>query len=112
MLLDALLSPFRALHTMRELGGPLVDWIFATCVIMWCISIERYWYFTRILPKEPECPVCTSIEFQRCPPRARDGVLRLVNLVPLQCTNCWRYFYWMQNDQAITGNGDRHQWSN
>ena len=52
MLLDALLSPFHALHTMRQLGGPLVDWIFATCVIMWCIAIERYWYFNRILPKD------------------------------------------------------------
>ena len=52
MLLDALLAPFHALHTMRELGGPLVDWIFATCVIMWCIAIERYWYFKRILPKD------------------------------------------------------------
>jgi len=52
VLLDALLAPFRALHAMRELGGPLVDWIFATCVVMWCIAIERYWYFSRILPKD------------------------------------------------------------
>ncbi len=37
---------------MRELGGPIVDWIFATCVVMWCITIERYWYFSRILPKQ------------------------------------------------------------
>jgi biopolymer transport protein ExbB len=52
VLLDALLAPFRALHTMRELGGPFVDWIFVTCVIMWCIVIERFWYFNRILPQQ------------------------------------------------------------
>jgi biopolymer transport protein ExbB len=52
VLLDVLLAPFRALHTMRGLGGPIVDWIFATCVVMWCIVIERYWYFVRILPKD------------------------------------------------------------
>ena len=51
MLLDAILAPFSALHTMRQLGGPIVDWIFATCVVMWCIVIERFWYFNRILPR-------------------------------------------------------------
>jgi biopolymer transport protein ExbB len=52
VLLDVIFAPFRALHSMRELGGPIVDWIFATCVVMWCIVIERYWYFNRILPRE------------------------------------------------------------
>ena len=52
MLLDTLLAPFHAVHSMRELGGPIVDWIFGTCVIMWCIAIERFWYFNRILPRE------------------------------------------------------------
>jgi biopolymer transport protein ExbB len=52
VLLDAVFAPFRALHTMRALGGPIVDWIFATCVVMWCIVIERYWYFSRMLPKD------------------------------------------------------------
>jgi biopolymer transport protein ExbB len=51
VLLDALFAPFRALHTMRQLGGPIVDWIFATCVVMWCIVIERFWYFNRMLPR-------------------------------------------------------------
>ena len=50
MLLDTLLAPFHAVHSMQELGGPVVDWIFATCVVMWCIVIERFWYFNRILP--------------------------------------------------------------
>jgi biopolymer transport protein ExbB len=52
VLLDTLLSPFTALHSMRELGGPVVDWIFVTCVVMWCIAIERFWYFNRILPRD------------------------------------------------------------
>ena len=29
-------------HDMRELGGPVVDWIFVACVLMWAIVIERY----------------------------------------------------------------------
>jgi biopolymer transport protein ExbB len=52
MLLDTILAPFNALHSMRELGGPIVDWIFVTSVVMWCIAIERFWYFTRILPRD------------------------------------------------------------
>jgi len=52
MLLDTILAPFNALHSMRELGGPIVDWIFITSVVMWCIAIERFWYFTRILPRD------------------------------------------------------------
>jgi biopolymer transport protein ExbB len=49
-MLKVLTAPFGALHTMRELGGPVVLWIFAACVIMWTIVIERYWYFRSILP--------------------------------------------------------------
>jgi biopolymer transport protein ExbB len=59
VLLDTLLSPFNALHMMRELGGPIVDWIFITCVIMWCIVIERYWYFNRILPRDSALSLAT-----------------------------------------------------
>lgn len=51
MLSDTLLAPFHALANMRELGGPIVNWIFLTCLIMWCIVIERFWYFRRILPR-------------------------------------------------------------
>jgi hypothetical protein len=63
----------------------------------------------RILVREPVCPVCTSIEFQLRPPHARDRLLKLVNLLPLQCTNCWRNFYWVQNDRASIGGVDRIQ---
>ena len=49
-MLDTLLAPFNAVAEMRVLGGPVVDWIFVSCVLMWVIVIERYWYFARILP--------------------------------------------------------------
>jgi len=56
---------------------------------------------SRILWQEPECPLCTSIEFKALPPRALHAVLRLVNLVPLQCTNCWKNFYWFQSGRSF-----------
>jgi len=52
VLLDVLMSPFHALAAMRELGGPVVDWIFISCIVMWCIVVERYWYFLKVLPKD------------------------------------------------------------
>jgi len=33
-------------------GGPFVFWIFASGVLMWALIIERFWYFSRILPGE------------------------------------------------------------
>ena len=44
------LRPFNAVAEMRVLGGPVVDWIFISCMLMWMIVIERYWYFARMLP--------------------------------------------------------------
>ena len=49
-MLDAIIAPFSALHTMRELGGPVVNWIFIACAIMWGLTIERLWYFSKQLP--------------------------------------------------------------
>jgi biopolymer transport protein ExbB len=37
-------------HNMRELGGPVVNYIFLACVVMWSIVIERYWYYRKVLP--------------------------------------------------------------
>jgi biopolymer transport protein ExbB len=45
-------SPYQALLDMRELGGPVVLWIFVACALMWTISLERFWYFSRVLPSE------------------------------------------------------------
>jgi len=40
---------------IRELaadGGPYVLWIFAAGVLMWALILERYWYFSRVLPRQ------------------------------------------------------------
>jgi biopolymer transport protein ExbB len=51
-MLEVLAAPLDAFHSMRELGGPVVNWIFIACVLMWAIVIERYWYFRHTLPQE------------------------------------------------------------
>lgn len=33
-------------------GGPFVFWIFSAGVLLWTLVLERYWYFSRVLPKE------------------------------------------------------------
>jgi biopolymer transport protein ExbB len=48
-MLDLLKVPYAALHDMRTLGGPVVNWIFLACVLMWSIVLERYWYFSHTL---------------------------------------------------------------
>lgn len=50
-MLDSL-PPFAALQELSDAGGPFVIWIFAACVIMWTLVIERYWYFTRVLRRD------------------------------------------------------------
>ena len=67
---------------------------------------------SRLLHAKPVCPMCTSIEFRRSPARAVDGMLKLVNLIPLQCTNCWRYFYWVRDDRVFTSQANRADWMN
>lgn len=52
--MDALLAPYDALHQMRELGGPIVDWIFVGCVVMWTLVAERYWFFFHKLPRDAQ----------------------------------------------------------
>lgn len=51
-MLDLLKVPYDALHEMRILGGPVVDWIFVACVLMWSIVLERWWFFSRALKAE------------------------------------------------------------
>lgn len=50
--LTHLTGPLLALHQMRQLGGPVVDLIFAACVLMWTLAIERYLWFRMSLPRE------------------------------------------------------------
>jgi biopolymer transport protein ExbB len=49
---EVLMSPLTALGQMRLLGGPIVDWIFVACVLMWAIVFERYLWFRFTLPRE------------------------------------------------------------
>lgn len=51
-MLEILAAPFDALVQMRHLGGPVVVWIFISCVLMWTIVIERIWFFRKILPRQ------------------------------------------------------------
>ena len=53
-MLDALLSPFTALHELVGMGGAIVMFIFLSCLLMWTLSIERYWYFKHELPRQAE----------------------------------------------------------
>lgn len=45
-------GPAVALRDLADAGGPFVVWIFAACVTMWTLAIERYWYFSRVLQRE------------------------------------------------------------
>jgi len=51
-MLEVLTSPLATFKQMQELGGPVVNWIFIACVLMWTIVIERIIYFRRALPVE------------------------------------------------------------
>ena len=53
-MLDWLFVPYRHVADLIEGGGPFVFWIFSAGVILWTLTIERYWYFSRVLPREAE----------------------------------------------------------
>jgi len=48
--LEWLLRPVTAVTGLVEGGGPFVLWIFLCGVLLWTLVIERYWYFSRVLP--------------------------------------------------------------
>jgi biopolymer transport protein ExbB len=50
--LELILAPISAFTEMMSLGGEVVALIFAACVVMWSIVIERWWYFFGVLPKQ------------------------------------------------------------
>jgi biopolymer transport protein ExbB len=50
--LERLLWPVAAVSDLVAEGGPFVMWIFLCGVVMWTLVIERYWYFSRVLPRE------------------------------------------------------------
>lgn len=51
-LLEVLAAPFMAVERLREMGGGVVDWIIVASLVMWTLVLERWWYFTKVLPKE------------------------------------------------------------
>jgi len=51
---SALAYPATAVGDLVAGGGPFVIWIFMCGVVLWTLVLERYWYFSRILPREAE----------------------------------------------------------
>ncbi len=51
-MLDALLAPLRAVSDLVDQGGPFVVCIFLCGLVMWTLVVERWWYFSRVLPNE------------------------------------------------------------
>lgn len=49
---ESLLGGVAAVTDLIEGGGPFVAWIFLACLVMWTLAIERWVYFSRVLPGE------------------------------------------------------------
>jgi biopolymer transport protein ExbB len=54
MLLDWLEKPITAVNELVSGGGPFVMWIFLAGVLLWTLVLERYWYFTQVLPEQEQ----------------------------------------------------------
>jgi biopolymer transport protein ExbB len=52
VLLDWLAKPLIAVRELVSGGGPFVMWIFLAGVLLWALILERYWYFSQVLPNE------------------------------------------------------------
>src|SRR5687768_8606237 len=52
--MDFLLAPFTAVGDLVRAGGVAVEWIFLSSVLMWTITIERWFYFRNRLPTEAQ----------------------------------------------------------
>jgi biopolymer transport protein ExbB len=51
---NVMLYPVTAVGDLVAGGGPWVSWIFACGVVLWTLVLERYWYFSQILPRVAE----------------------------------------------------------
>ena len=49
---DALRWQFLGALDLVEEGGTFVVWIFMCGVVLWTLIIERYWYCSRVFPRE------------------------------------------------------------
>jgi biopolymer transport protein ExbB len=52
--MEFLLAPYHIVGDMITKGGFFVIFIFSAGVLLWTLTVERYWYFSRVLPKEAE----------------------------------------------------------
>ncbi len=43
--------PLRAVADLVDQGGPFVVWIFLCGLVMWTLVVERWWYFSQVLPE-------------------------------------------------------------
>ena len=44
-------APWIALRSFFELGGPVLFFILAATIVMWTFIIERFWFFSRVMPR-------------------------------------------------------------
>ncbi|MGQ0622666.1 MAG: MotA/TolQ/ExbB proton channel family protein [Panacagrimonas sp.] len=51
-MLEGIAGPYAAIREMIAEGGPVVVWIMIACVVMWTLVFERWWYFSRVLPRD------------------------------------------------------------
>lgn len=51
-LIELITAPYEAVAEMVGLGGPFVLWIFLCCLLLWALVIERFVYFSFVLPRE------------------------------------------------------------
>jgi biopolymer transport protein ExbB len=49
---DKLLWSVLGARDLVDEGGPFVLWIFVCGLVLWTLVIERYWYFSRVLPRQ------------------------------------------------------------
>jgi biopolymer transport protein ExbB len=49
-----LMAPYHIVGDMIEAGGTVVIYIFLCGLVLWTLTIERYWYFSRVLPGQAE----------------------------------------------------------
>ena len=50
--MELLLKPYLAVTELMDGGGTFVLWIFLSCLVLWTLVIERYLYFSRVLPRQ------------------------------------------------------------
>ena len=54
VVVNILTAPYHIVGDMIDQGGTFVIYIFLCGLLLWTLTIERFWYFSRILPKEAE----------------------------------------------------------